>query len=42
MIEGVDVKRNITLYGIAGRRRSPAGATLLNLLRATDWSRTIN
>ena len=42
MIEGVDVKRNITLYGIAGRRRSPAAATLLNLLRATDWSRTIN
>ena len=42
MIEGVDVKRSITIYGIAGRRRSPAGATLLNLLRATDWSRTIN
>ena len=42
MIEGIDVKRNITLYGIAGRRRSPAASTLLNLLRATDWSRTIN
>ncbi len=42
MIEGIDVRRNITLYGIAGRRRSPAAATLLNLLRATDWSRTIN
>ncbi len=42
MIDGIDVKRNITLYGIAGRRRSPAASALLNLLRATDWSRTIN
>jgi len=42
MVEGLDVKRNVTLYGIAGRRRSPAAATLLNLIRATDWSRTIN
>jgi DNA-binding transcriptional LysR family regulator len=41
-VEGIEVKRNVTLYGIAGRRRSPAGSTLLNLLRATDWSRTIN
>ncbi len=42
MIDGLAIKRNITLYGIAGRKRSPAAATLLNLLRATDWSRTIN
>ncbi len=41
-VEGLDVKRVITLYGIAGRRRSAAAATLLNLMRATDWSRTIN
>lgn len=37
-VEGVDIKRNVTLYGIAGRRRSPAATTLLNLIRATDWS----
>lgn len=38
-LEGVDVSRTVTLYGIAGRRRSAAASTLLNLLRAADWSR---
>jgi len=37
-VDGVTVIRNVTIYGIAGRRRSPAASTLLNLLRATDWS----
>jgi DNA-binding transcriptional LysR family regulator len=40
-IKGLDVVRTITLYGIAGRRRSPAAAALLNLLRSVDWSQTI-
>lgn len=37
-VDGIAVTRKVTLYGIAGRRRSPAASTLLNLLRATDWS----
>jgi DNA-binding transcriptional LysR family regulator len=41
-IEGVTVVRDVTIYGIAGRRRSPAASTLLNLLRATDWSHAIH
>jgi DNA-binding transcriptional LysR family regulator len=40
-IDDFDVVRRITLYGIAGRRRSPAATTLLNLLRSNDWSETI-
>lgn len=40
-VKGLDVVRKITLYGIAGRRRSPAAASLLNLLRSTDWSQSI-
>jgi DNA-binding transcriptional LysR family regulator len=40
-VDSIDVVRQITLYGIAGRRRSPAASTLLNLLRAHDWSETI-
>ena len=32
-------ERTVATYGVAGRRRSPVAATLLNLLRATDWSR---
>jgi DNA-binding transcriptional LysR family regulator len=40
-IKGLDVVRKITLYGIAGRRRSPAATALLNLLRSVDWSQAI-
>lgn len=32
-------ERTVATYGVAGRRRSPVATTLLNLLRATDWSR---
>ena len=32
------LRRPIVLYGVAGRRRSPVANTLLNLLRAADWS----
>jgi DNA-binding transcriptional LysR family regulator len=38
-IMGLDVRRTIAIFGIAGRRRSPVATTLLNLLRAADWSR---
>jgi DNA-binding transcriptional LysR family regulator len=38
LVEGVMVVRNVTVYAIAGRRRSPPASTLLNLLRAADWS----
>jgi DNA-binding transcriptional LysR family regulator len=41
-LNGLDVSRTVALYGTAGRRRSPAAATLLNLLRATDWPRSLN
>jgi hypothetical protein len=40
-VRGLDVVRKITLYGVAGRRRSPAASALLNLLRSVDWSQTI-
>ena len=38
-VKGLEVERTIAVFGIAGRRRSPATTTLLNLLRAADWSR---
>jgi DNA-binding transcriptional LysR family regulator len=37
-LNGLDVTRTVAVYGVAGRRRATAGATLLNLLRAADWS----
>ncbi|HXZ68746.1 MAG TPA: LysR family transcriptional regulator [Alphaproteobacteria bacterium] len=33
-----EFERPITVYGVAGRRRSPVATALLNLLRATDWT----
>jgi DNA-binding transcriptional LysR family regulator len=41
-IKDLALRRTVTIYGVAGRRRSPAANTLLNLLRATDWSRYAN
>lgn len=32
------LSRTVAVYGVAGRHRSPAATTLLNLLRSTDWS----
>jgi DNA-binding transcriptional LysR family regulator len=38
-LKGLDLSRPVTLYGVAGRQRSPIARTALNLLRAADWSR---
>lgn len=37
-LEGVDFSRTIYCYGVAGRQRSAAAATLIKLLRAADWT----
>ncbi len=37
-INGLDLKRTIYLYGVAGRQRSPAATALVRLMRADDWS----
>jgi len=37
-INGLDLKRTIYLYCVAGRQRSPAASALIRLLRAGDWS----
>jgi DNA-binding transcriptional LysR family regulator len=36
---GLDLRRTIYLYGVAGRQRSPAANALFRLMRAGDWSR---
>ena len=38
-IEGLALRRAVSLYAVAGRERTPAAATLVKLLRASDWSR---
>jgi DNA-binding transcriptional LysR family regulator len=37
-VEGLALRRNVSLYGVAGRERSLAAAALVKLLRAADWS----
>jgi DNA-binding transcriptional LysR family regulator len=37
-IDGLALRRTVSLYAVAGRERSPAAAALVKLLRAADWS----
>jgi DNA-binding transcriptional LysR family regulator len=37
-IDGLDVTRTVSVYGVAGRQRSAAASTLIKMLRAADWS----
>jgi DNA-binding transcriptional LysR family regulator len=37
-IAGLDLKRTVYLYAVAGRQRSKAASALVSLLRAGDWS----
>jgi DNA-binding transcriptional LysR family regulator len=37
-VKDLDLRRTVAVYAVAGRRRSPAAATMLQLLRSRDWS----
>lgn len=37
VVDGLNVRRSVYLYAVAGRERTPAAAGLLKLLRAADW-----
>jgi DNA-binding transcriptional LysR family regulator len=41
-IEGLDLNRTISLYGVSGRERSAPASALMRLLRARDWSQALN
>jgi DNA-binding transcriptional LysR family regulator len=38
-VNGISLRRSVYLYGVAGRERTAAAATLLKLVRAADWTR---
>ena len=40
-INGLDLKRTVYLYAVAGRPRSAATATLMRQLQAADWSKSL-
>jgi DNA-binding transcriptional LysR family regulator len=41
MLNDVTVRREVRLYAVAGRQRSPAAAALIKILRAADWTRVV-
>jgi DNA-binding transcriptional LysR family regulator len=38
-INGLDLRRPVHLYGVAGRQRSSIAAMVMKMLRSADWSR---
>ena len=40
-VNGVEVKRTVHLYGVAGRQRTAVVSAMMKMLRAYDWSRLI-
>ena len=40
-LEGLEMSREVSLYGVAGRERSAAGDAIMKLLRARDWSKQL-
>jgi DNA-binding transcriptional LysR family regulator len=41
-VEGIEFKRTVYLYGVAGRQRTAVGSAIFKMLRAADWSRYAN
>jgi hypothetical protein len=38
-VKGVELRRSIYLYAVAGRQRTAVASAVLKMLRAADWSR---
>lgn len=38
-LDGLDLRCAVSVYGVAGRQRSPVASTFLKLLRSADWTR---
>jgi DNA-binding transcriptional LysR family regulator len=41
-VEGLDLRRTVYLFSMAGRPRTAAASTFVNLLRAADWRAPVN
>ena len=41
-IDGVDLRRTVYVYGVAGRQRSAVASAILTTMRAADWSQYEN
>jgi DNA-binding transcriptional LysR family regulator len=41
-INGLELRRTVHLYGVAGRQRTPVANTIMKMLRGANWSRFAN
>jgi DNA-binding transcriptional LysR family regulator len=41
-VEGLEIERDVCLYGVAGRQRTPVAATFMKMLRAANWQKRAN
>jgi DNA-binding transcriptional LysR family regulator len=41
-VKGLELERDVCLYGVAGRQRTPVAATFMNMLRAAVWPKWTN
>jgi len=41
-LEGLDARRTVHLYGVAGRERTAVASAVMRMLRGTDWRRHMN
>jgi hypothetical protein len=37
-VSGIELRRTVYLYGVAGRQRTAVASAILKMLRAADWS----
>jgi hypothetical protein len=36
-VEGLELARTVSLYGVAGRQRTPIASTFMKMLREANW-----
>jgi DNA-binding transcriptional LysR family regulator len=41
-VDGLDARRTVHLYGVAGRERTAVASAVMRMLRGTDWSQYLN
>jgi DNA-binding transcriptional LysR family regulator len=41
-VNGLELRRTVHLYGVAGRQRSAVASAIMKMLRGADWSRQLN
>jgi DNA-binding transcriptional LysR family regulator len=41
-VDGLDARRTVHLYGVAGRERTAVASAVMRMLRGTDWQRHMN